>query len=668
MTQEAIEQRLRRACTNGKRKSATGGAAAVEMYKDLGKRDKLAKILIQSNFSKSGFRKNITKFVEKEKSSETKVVAGWYTEHAAEMERMAESLEHIYDKMAHLQADLKKAVHEEIKKGWPKRLQRRRRASPSEIRDIEKANRLHSSGCALPVKIEMIEAGPAGEKESIPWLDPVRMMTCLAENDMLDLLHGDHNLLEFWRRYAKYNPSHPIFTLAENGVVNLARSIPFYSHGDEGRGKKKKGILIWSMKGAVGRGTDHFRSQHDVDQQKLRMGLNMTGSKKSRFLHLAVPKQVYAKMTEPVWDDLAFHIARSYHQLQTKGFDDCHGRHWHAICLGLTGDNPFLAKVGHLQRSFARGPKSSGETATAGICWHCLAGTPNIPYENFAMKPEWSFTLYECLPWEEQPPFLQGLQYPEDDDLAPQMLHFDVWHNFHGGVAKHMVASTVAEILPNMMSGGIKDKVEQINKAYTSWRRESKLTLHCGRLDAELFGVDSGLQVCPEGKWNKFNDSRILLAFLEFFLAQRTEYVPTHVTEEALFGIKNANLCFSTLYRSGFWLTPQEASLAGKAGMNFLCSYSRLASFTLEEERSRYPLVPKTHYLHHAFLEMCVLSTKSSWIPSALATSVQIDEDFVGVVSRTSRRVGSFYLMKRTLQRYLVTAYLETVESVSPPK
>ena len=38
-------------CTNGKKKKASGGDHAVEMYKDLLKRDEMAKMMIESNFS-----------------------------------------------------------------------------------------------------------------------------------------------------------------------------------------------------------------------------------------------------------------------------------------------------------------------------------------------------------------------------------------------------------------------------------------------------------------------------------------------------------------------------------------------------------------------------------------------------------------------------------------
>ena len=100
-----------------------------------------------------------------------------------------------------------------------------------------RALRLQCAGYALQVDIDSIEAGP---HKSIPWIDPFKMMTCLAETDKLHLLHGDHDLMEFWRRFAKVQPNHRVFDLAAGGSLKLGSTIPIYSHGDEGRGKKKK--------------------------------------------------------------------------------------------------------------------------------------------------------------------------------------------------------------------------------------------------------------------------------------------------------------------------------------------------------------------------------------------------------------------------------------------
>ncbi|CAE7579004.1 unnamed protein product [Symbiodinium sp. CCMP2456] len=775
LSEAAIDQRVRRACTNGKKKKATGGTKAVEMYKTLDTRDELAKMLIEA-----AFKRNITKYTEKKHTKKTDTIAGWYTEramsvqleeikeiveytstrpslrrkykynakkfqhwvdkesigvdssetikgtrkevstngkelpaeadgeisdfpdeksgdepgptdkkntqeddlsekvektmsdllppiakmhelsekfrkpyntdpkptdarHASELDRMASNMEGVYDSLAELLASLsaegESATGESIWTDAKSRLE----------------EPLQQHGHSLQVNIDFLEVSTRTGIKQIPWLDPYEMVSCLARDNKLIFLHGGNNLLEWWRRFAKVEPGHRVFAAAARGEISLQRTIPFFSHGDEGRGKKKKGILIWSLHGCVGFGTRQFRAMHSEVEQCNRMGLNMSGSMSSRFLHVAVPKSVYGKNAELVWDAIGCNIATSYKRLEEKGFLDADGKQYHAVCVGLTGDNPFLSKIGHLERSFARVAKKSGDDVSHGICWRCLAGTANIPFENLNFNPEWSFTEDEALPWSQLPPFLEGLGFEKNDSKAPRFLEFDIWHNFHGGTGKHIAASTVAELLPNLDVGSIDFKFGILAEAYEAWRKKSKLTLHIGHLDRELFGMEQGYQVLPVGCWSKFDDTRIMLCFLEDFLRDRALYVPTEITEEALTCIAAANRAFRLSYQGGYWLTPDEATSIGRSGFQCLHSYAKLAFMTLKESRARYPMMPKIHYLHHCWRDCLLSAQTSAWIRSPLATSVQMDEDFVGHTSRLSRRVGSRQLMLRTLQRYLVS-------------
>ena len=53
MSESAIDQRLRRACSNGVKKGASGGSSAAEMYKDLSQRTTLGKLLVDAKFVKA---------------------------------------------------------------------------------------------------------------------------------------------------------------------------------------------------------------------------------------------------------------------------------------------------------------------------------------------------------------------------------------------------------------------------------------------------------------------------------------------------------------------------------------------------------------------------------------------------------------------------------------
>ena len=107
LSEQAVEQRLRRACTNGRRKKASGGKDAVEMYQDPRNRDDLAHLLIGAKFAKvtwiishmhvlsgmcacgshnleaqAAFHREVTKYIQKERSKREETKAGWYTESA----------------------------------------------------------------------------------------------------------------------------------------------------------------------------------------------------------------------------------------------------------------------------------------------------------------------------------------------------------------------------------------------------------------------------------------------------------------------------------------------------------------------------------------------------------------------------------------------------------
>ena len=520
--------------------------------------------------------------------------------------------------------------------------------------------RLCSSGHALDVGIDYLDI----DGHCIPWLDPFKMVSYLADADLLHHLHGGHDLGKFWQKLTRTQPHHPVFEEAANQQLQLTRAIPFYSHGDEGRTKRKKGILIWSLRGCLGGGTRHFREHHEQAAQEERMGLNMMNSLATRFMHVAIPKKYYpTKSASTVWDTIGLNIGRSYRRLQTEGFQ-YNGETWHAVCLGMVGDNPFLAKCGRLERSFSRVAKRTGQEATAGVCWLCQAGKRGILFEDLNMHPPWAATMFREDPWTQMPSILVGLEYPPDPRAAA-MFHPDIWHNFHGGIGKHMVCSSVAELLRDMVGPSIDSKIQTITLAFDAWRRKSRMTLHYGRVEKETFGLETGLRVCPSGGWSKFSDTRVLLSFLEAFLTARTDYVPNDLTEEMLRGIKSVNESFRILYRSGFWLTAREASDAGRMGMAFLRSYALLADATLKAQRNRYPLVPKLHYCHHAWRSLVISAevNRWPWIPNPLGTSVQLDEDFIGRVARWSRRVGEQLVMKRTVQRYLVAAHLTLSES-----
>ena len=58
----------------------------------------------------------------------------------------------------------------------------------------------------------------------------------------------------FWDRFRLLRPNHEIFELEKTGQILLERTLPMMLHGDEGRSKKRQGVLCMSCHSVLGRG------------------------------------------------------------------------------------------------------------------------------------------------------------------------------------------------------------------------------------------------------------------------------------------------------------------------------------------------------------------------------------------------------------------------------
>ena len=62
-------------------------------------------------------------------------------------------------------------------------------------------------------------------------------------------------LRTFWSRYKMLFPNHSIFDTIEKENIDISRLAPLLFHGDEGRGRKRSGLLVLSYHSMLGRGT-----------------------------------------------------------------------------------------------------------------------------------------------------------------------------------------------------------------------------------------------------------------------------------------------------------------------------------------------------------------------------------------------------------------------------
>lgn len=120
-----------------------------------------------------------------------------------------------------------------------------------------------------------------------------------------------------------------------------------------------------------------------------------------------------------------------------------------------------------------------------------------------------------------------------------------------------------------------------------------------------------------------------------------------------LVALRSSNDAFRSLYRAGFWLRSHEAASIARSGLTSLRCYRLLAEKSMACGEPRFPLHSKYHMLYHTWRFLEKGSERLDWIESPLSDNCQMDEGFIGVLSRISRRVSPSATIERTLDVYL---------------
>ena len=246
-------------------------------------------------------------------------------------------------------------------------------------------------GQSLPVKITKVDLPT---KARFPYVRFSDWLTYLVEQDEMHHLTGAADLSEmqkslslFWERYRYCHPDHEIY----HRDIPREMVIPVAWHGDEGRGHKKKQIMILSTHGLLGKG-----SRGDDTSERLK--LNMLGNTfLSHFLFSVMPIGLYQDSPESFYKMLEIQ-AEEFKILFNHGIM-IRGQRYYVACLGCKGDAPWLAKSGRFERAFTRRPtRATACKPCQGICHQCLAGKEDwevdVPFEELgSASPAWLRTM-----------------------------------------------------------------------------------------------------------------------------------------------------------------------------------------------------------------------------------------------------------------------------------
>ena len=499
------------------------------------------------------------------------------------------------------------------------------------------------------------------KNRDIPWIDPRTWMEFIVKKGLWPRLAGapDANVAgEIWTQFwATYRKLHPGFQMFGVDNVDLSSTAAFAIHGDEGRTLKKQGLMVTSIQSCLGNGFDEKRIGRDgAGAWKPKVNF-VSHSYTHRFVTSVIPKHMYDSDSE-VFHGAMEQLAISLKDLfETGVVDPTTGKVFRVAIIATKGDAPYLAKMGKFYRSFNTTVKRGDEkNEPKGICHRCLAGLTAFPAEEIATtKPRWLSTRGVKAPWTSLPEVMKHLMFDEADPST--FFQSDIWHTVHLGFGRSWCASVLTMALEVIPRPNLDLKWEFLTEKYHAWCRTNRCQAHVANITPHLVSYNE--KTGCQGNWHKGALTTNFCKWIVVLLGE-LDSDQAGLLRACLHGTRVLNELFSTLYKADAFLDAQQCSYVSRRGLEFLRLYQMLATQLFQRGRPWvFPLYPKLHGFHEMMLTIKMEGeapeTRTSFNP--LVWGCQIDEDQIGRTARLSRRVAARLQMKRTLDRYLVSAY-----------
>ena len=477
----------------------------------------------------------------------------------------------------------------------------------------------------------------------------------------------------------------------------LGRVVPLALHGDKGRGYLKLPIFNFSFESVHGlpkdlrdrsaRAGDKRRStqesklqwscgkrnqaqmcpdpnfRDDACPKRRRLSFDDHNGRghvfMTRFLGTAVPSKMFKANTNVIPAYLE-ELSSDLSSLFNEGVN-VSGQQFFGALVGVKGDLEFQVEITKMTRSYA----NVGTVREREFCPDCRAGSAGVPAMGFQAVPVWTRSLFMDEPWEVLPPLNK---IPFSTVKRTSLYRRDCFHILKYGFLKDLCAGAVMYLgqLGYFDSEGDSVAIDnRLSRAYnlfhlwciaegksTTLRKFSRGTFH--REKATKFPFVGG----------KGADTIVMLQWLEWFiqLQMRDPKDPSHM--ELLCMILETSqgaLSFTGIYHSHPMFLPRccvELLLA--SGYRLLRGYAALASRCIQEGRRFFNLRPKVHYFQHVLWDLqCQMAQGHTRILNYPALfNNEANEDFIGRVSRISRRVSPRMITRRTIDRYLVACKL----------
>lgn len=508
-----------------------------------------------------------------------------------------------------------------------------------------------------------------GNNVVMPYLKPSDVIQCLLSNHPQLLFGGlepgpnaEKLLTSFWRCYKNEHSSHAIFAMPD---VVLARVIPIVLHGDGGRTLSKQPIDIFSLHPLLGLQTQGIKLQCSCEQSMCYSGDNLDDPMAQRlnfkgntylthFLLCAFAPKRYKKLPG-LLASLASAISDDLGKLCSEGLLDPSGKRYWVACLGLKGDMEWHSKFG-----FTRSYKNVGTVNKIPCCHECRAGDSQYDFENVSDDAPWKRTIYREVPWERtyRSPF-SGIPFENwNCGRVASFFRRDIFHIFRLGICRQFVASCLVLLCNegHYDSPGDSTSVEnRLIRAYASFTLWCAATGHRANSIRSFSKEKLHYQTRVSFPWLSCQgaDCIVVLKYVSWIV---NLLLPDHADSEFLpimSRVCKAGLDFRAVYHHGIWLRPGCRVKMWASARTFARGYVLLAKKCLDRNLTLFALVPKVHAWCHVFHD---LARDSTYTINPAAYDTSMCEDFIGRISRQSRRISAVNPERNLLMAYKVKA------------
>ena len=472
-------------------------------------------------------------------------------------------------------------------------------------------------------------------------------------------------LNKFWELYKTEHGTHQVYQMATENKLRLDQTVPLILHGDAGRTLKKQPLEVVSFRPALGIDTGEpalkCSCSNSMSYHGLRKGNpmaqrlnNKNNSYLTHFLSIAFPSKRF-KTTPGLLQSILEAMSKDLRIACCDGIAVGNTR-YHVAVLGMAGDMEYHAKTGVLNRSY----QNVGHRNFIPCCHECMAGSITYPFGDVSSDPGWKNSLYQTVPWVQPPPFKH---IPFDDWNAGDSARFfkrDPFHIFRLGIARNFIGSVIVLFcLEGVfdLDGAGKSIDLRLSRAWSSF------SLWCDKHNVSPAGLRSfskeKLHMPKMGTFpwcgGKGSDSILLLKWLKFLSGLHGPANPSSPLFPLVLRACCNGLSFQAIHRHGIWLKSSCRDRIMRCGKGFVQDYARLAKWAYDNRLQLFAMVPKIHAMDHFAVHLALLCFEEYACNPAMF-DCSMSEDFIGHLSRQSRRISHTNVVENTILAYKVKA------------